>query len=52
MTKLLRRVGVTKLLWAVHSGSVGDLRVADLTAPEGFPGSVTLFGADPEQHYR
>jgi hypothetical protein len=32
--------------------SDGDLRVADLTAPEGFPGSVILPGADPEQHYR
>jgi hypothetical protein len=32
--------------------SDGDRRVADLTAPEGFPWSVTLFGADPEQHYR
>jgi 4'-phosphopantetheinyl transferase len=31
---------------------LGDLRVADLTAPEGFAASVALLGADPEPHYR
>jgi 4'-phosphopantetheinyl transferase len=30
----------------------GDLRVADLIAPEGFAASVALQGAEPEPHYR